>query len=107
MAVLYLTWVLLPILLPKLLPSVHFTTTPSPVNGVWVGGMTLQIGRKTRKSPILLIFHGVWARKLGRNETYILGLTYGEETLFPIGVSMEMRNRIVSIAFWNLWGRGN
>ena len=43
----------------------------SPLNEVWVGGMRLQIGGKTRKSPILLIFHGVWARELGRNETYI------------------------------------
>ena len=41
----------------------------SPLNEVW--GMRLQIGGKTRKS---LIFRGVWARKLGRNETYIYQL---------------------------------
>ena len=38
------------------------------------GGMRLQIGRKTRKSPIQFIFRGVWARELGRNETYIYQL---------------------------------
>ena len=47
---------------------------PSPVNGVWVGGMTLQIGGRTRKSFIQLIFRGVWAKELWRNETYIYQL---------------------------------
>ena len=43
----------------------------SPVNGISVGGMALQIGGKTRKSAIQLIFRGVWARVIERNETYI------------------------------------
>ena len=42
----------------------------SSLNGVWVG-MRLQIGGKTRKSAIQLIFRGVWAREIERNETYI------------------------------------
>ena len=33
--------------------------------------MTLQIGGNTRDMPIQLIFCGVWARELGRNEIYI------------------------------------
>ena len=43
----------------------------SSLNGVWVGGMRLQIGGKTRKWPIQLVFRGVWVRELERNETYI------------------------------------
>ena len=43
----------------------------SPLNGVWVRGMRLQIGGKTRKSAIQLIFCGVWTREIERNETYI------------------------------------
>ena len=43
----------------------------SPLNGVWVRGMRLQIGGKTRKSAIQLIFRGVWAREIEGNETYI------------------------------------
>ena len=36
--------------------------------------MRLQIGGKTRKSAIKLIFHGVWTREIDRNETYIYQL---------------------------------
>ena len=43
----------------------------SPLNGVWVGGMRQQIRGKARNSPIQLTFRGVWARELGRNETYL------------------------------------
>ena len=43
----------------------------SHLNEVWVGGMRIQIGEKTRKSAIELIFRGVWAREIGRNKTYI------------------------------------
>ena len=43
----------------------------SHLNGVWVGGMRIQTGGKTRKSAIQLIFRGVWVGEIGRNKTYI------------------------------------
>ena len=38
----------------------------SHLNGVWVGGMRIQIRGKTRKLAIQLIFRGVWAREIGK-----------------------------------------
>ena len=49
----------------------HLQIFLSSLNGVWVGGMRIQIGGKTRKSAIQLIVRGVWAREIGRNKSYI------------------------------------
>ena len=53
--------------------------------------MRLQIGGKTKKASIQLIFRGVSARELGRNETFIYKFDYevvagifNIENFFPI-----------------------